>query len=92
MGTDRSHGILTPGTRGSVSRPPARRRTFPASSTPPARITNEQIARRAYEIYEARAQGEGDALSDWLTAERELRRLLDTPSEAPLRSDRGGHR
>jgi hypothetical protein len=39
----------------------------------------EEIRRRAYSIYEARAhRGEaGDALSDWLKAEQELRRLPD---------------
>jgi len=36
-------------------------------------ITQEQIARRAYELYLARGGGEGDALSDWLAAERELK-------------------
>jgi hypothetical protein len=35
--------------------------------------THEQIASRAYEIYLARGEGDGDALSDWLTSERELR-------------------
>lgn len=31
-----------------------------------------QIRLRAYEIYRARREGEGDALSDWLQAEREF--------------------
>lgn len=35
--------------------------------------TTEEIARRAYEIYEARGFTDGDSLSDWLQAERELR-------------------
>jgi hypothetical protein len=35
---------------------------------------HEQIAKRAYEIYLARGDGDGDALGDWLSAERELRR------------------
>jgi hypothetical protein len=31
--------------------------------------TWEQIARKAYELYEARGRGEGLALQDWLEAE-----------------------
>ena len=88
MGTHPSHGIHARGTHGSLSRPPARRKTLASSPTPSAQITDEQIAGRAYEIYEARAQGEGDALSDWLTAERELRQRTNAASETPSRSDR----
>ncbi len=38
-------------------------------------VTREQIAARAYEIYTRRchARQSGDAVSDWLTAETELR-------------------
>jgi hypothetical protein len=36
-------------------------------------VTHDDIARRAYEIFEARGQGGGCALDDWLQAERELR-------------------
>jgi Protein of unknown function (DUF2934) len=32
-----------------------------------------EIERRAYEIYEQRGRREGQAMSDWLAAERELR-------------------
>jgi hypothetical protein len=59
------HGPLTP-----------RRGQRPRSSRPteaPAEVTHEQIVRRAHEIYLARGDGEGDALSDWLAAERELK-------------------
>ena len=34
--------------------------------------TADEIARRAYEIYLSRNGGPGDALRDWLEAEREL--------------------
>ncbi len=34
--------------------------------------TEEQIRARAYEIYLRRNNGPGDALSDWIQAEREL--------------------
>jgi hypothetical protein len=32
----------------------------------------EQIRRRAYELYEARARGDGHDLEDWLDAEAEI--------------------
>ena len=32
----------------------------------------EQIRRRAYELYEQRGRGDGFALNDWLQAESEL--------------------
>jgi len=67
----------------STKTPPAstsprpRRRT--AKSAPPESAaaptvtpTYDEIARRAYEISLARNGGPGDALSDWLQAEREL--------------------
>ena len=60
-------------------------RTVPAASTAPVTTTpavkavpastapsHEQIARRAYEIYEARGQTAGHELEDWIQAEREL--------------------
>ncbi len=35
-------------------------------------VTHEDIARRAFEIYVARGASDGDALGDWVQAEREL--------------------
>jgi len=35
--------------------------------------SHEQIAARAYELYVTRGGGEGQAMSDWLRAEGELR-------------------
>lgn len=35
-------------------------------------VTTDQIARRAYEIYESRGRGDGAQLEDWLAAERQL--------------------
>jgi hypothetical protein len=35
--------------------------------------TNEQIAKRAYDIFLARGASHGSDLEDWLQAERELR-------------------
>jgi len=45
-------------------------------------VTHEQIARRAYELYLARGSRPGDALGDWLAAEREL--ASDAPVFQPL--------
>ena len=42
------------------------------SITTIARPTQDDIARRAYEISQQRNGEPGDALSDWLQAEREL--------------------
>jgi hypothetical protein len=36
--------------------------------------TTEQIAQRAYEIYQSRGGTEGQDIDDWLEAERQLRR------------------
>jgi hypothetical protein len=41
-------------------------------------VTPQRIQARAYEIYEARHGGPGDAVSDWLQAERELAALKRT--------------
>ena len=35
-------------------------------------MSHEDIARRAFEIYLARGAGDGQALADWVQAEREL--------------------
>jgi hypothetical protein len=36
-------------------------------------VTDEDIARRAYELYERRGGGHGRDVDDWLEAERELK-------------------
>lgn len=41
--------------------------------TPPQPPIEEDIRRRAYEIYEARRGGPGSPVDDWVKAERELR-------------------
>ncbi|QOJ15848.1 MAG: DUF2934 domain-containing protein [Planctomycetia bacterium] len=46
----------------SVSRP----------RTAPAQISHARIEERAYQVYLSRNGGPGDAMSDWLQAEREL--------------------
>lgn len=38
-------------------------------------VNDDAIRRRAYELFEARNGVDGDSMSDWLTAERQLRGL-----------------
>ena len=45
----------------------------PVATSFVGKITYEQISTRAYEIYLKRGFGPGDALSDWLEAERQLK-------------------
>jgi hypothetical protein len=44
-----------------------------AHDRPRRAVTNDEIARRAYEIYQSRGAAHGRALDDWLQAEQELR-------------------
>lgn len=41
----------------------------------------DRIAMRAYELYQARGASDGQALEDWLAAERELLPGSTTPSD-----------
>jgi hypothetical protein len=50
------------------------------SETKPIEPTEEQIRERAYEIYVAGGCEDGHDLSDWLTAERELKELSRSPA------------
>jgi Protein of unknown function (DUF2934) len=49
----------------------------PSGETSRARPAPEQIAVRAYHIYIERGRVEGDPVSDWLQAERELAEASD---------------
>jgi len=71
-------------TKKTVKRAPRKKKTTvraqhgnpPAGSQPanPARtVGEEQIRERAYQIYLARGAASGDAISDWVQAECELR-------------------
>lgn len=48
-------------------------RGTPASGAGDRRVTRDEIARRAYEIYTTRGRKPGHDIEDWLRAERELR-------------------
>ncbi len=48
----------------------------PAPKSPrPATVTNDDIARGAYDLYLARGCEHGHDVEDWLQAERELRNV-----------------
>ena len=68
-----NHAAAAPVSRSRPTHRPARRRRVFGETAVPLPIAHEQIVRLAYEIYVARGDGEGDALSDWLAAECELR-------------------
>src|SRR3989442_1669888 len=49
-------------------------------------IEHERIARRAYELFEARGRESGHAEEDWCLAEMDLRSCEGSPREPPSRS------
>jgi hypothetical protein len=53
------------------------RRKSPTKRGPTATVTDDLIARRAFEFYCARGGGHGRDVDDWLEAERELRSPTD---------------
>jgi len=55
-----------------------RRKTDAPVRTEP---TSDDIARRAYELYQARGSKPGADLDDWVRAERELRETSDDPGD-----------
>jgi hypothetical protein len=60
-------------------------RLGPDAATPPP--THDEIARRAYEIYQQRAGNQGDPEADWLEAERELLAASAVACEQQERSE-----
>ena len=51
---------------------PTSRKTSTMGRTAAEASYEEQIRRRAYELYEARGRGDGHDLEDWLEAEAEI--------------------
>lgn len=47
------------------------------------RAESDQVARRAYERYEARGREDGRDMEDWFEAERELRQSPSSSDTAP---------
>jgi hypothetical protein len=56
---------------GTPTGPRLVRKSATTPSAPPP-VTHEQIATRAYEIYESEGHGDGHHVDHWLRAEREL--------------------
>ena len=50
-------------------------------------LSHEEIANRAYQLYEARGGEHGHDLQDWFQAERELREFLRGAVETILKAD-----
>ena len=71
-----------PGGRPRAARPRGAYLEVPGKADATAEVTHEHIERRAYELFLARGAGEGDALGDWLAAERDLKGRAPMP--APL--------
>ena len=46
--------------------------------TAEAKVDRQRVAQRAYELYLARGAGDGQAMDDWLIAERELRTISES--------------
>jgi len=64
-----------PSLESADSAPGPRSRTASDLSTPGKRPSEEEIARRAYEIFLEHGGRHGNDLEDWLQAERELKGL-----------------
>jgi hypothetical protein len=60
------------------------------SAGAPARAAVERVQARAYEIYRSRTQrgGRGDALSDWLQAEREQNSSAEIEAKDQARGEK----
>ena len=43
---------------------------------------DEEIRRRAYELYEERGRGDGHEIEDWLHAEAEINKMKEIPIAA----------
>ena len=66
-------GSTTKTTRAKNQAPPCTRKPAKPRRGTGVKVTDEQIRARAFEIYLARNGASGDAASDWIQAERELR-------------------
>jgi Protein of unknown function (DUF2934) len=61
-----------------------------AGCSAPRRVTDEEIARRAFELYCQRSRQDGHDLDDWLRAERECyaQGAADVPVRLRIKPDR----
>jgi DUF2934 family protein len=63
---------MNPG-NGSVDRPKPKRPQAQPNGATDSNVNSDEIARRAYEIYQSRGAQHGSDLDHWLEAERELK-------------------
>lgn len=70
--------------------PISRPKRVQAVSAPPAGISHEDIARRAYEIYEARGKTGRSPLEDWVLAEQQLAGLVTSAAPRRTRAPKAG--
>jgi hypothetical protein len=59
-----------------------------ADAVAPADGSHEDIARRAYEIYEARGRTGGSPVEDWLLAEQQLAAAVTTAAPTRKRASK----
>ncbi|MDP1570985.1 MAG: DUF2934 domain-containing protein [Vicinamibacterales bacterium] len=55
----------------TTRRRPATKRSVTKAPAPGPGASHHEIARRSYELFQARGAGDGHDLDDWLQAERE---------------------
>jgi Protein of unknown function (DUF2934) len=65
-----------------MSGPPDRSEPRFVGETSSSDSERERVAQRAYELYLARGGGDGQAMEDWLSAERELIEGNENQSES----------
>jgi len=87
MRTRATHAVTASTSHRPLAHRPGQRLDSSKKTEAPADVTHEQTVRRAHEFYLARGDGEGDALSDWLAAERELKTDALMAADTRKRSD-----
>jgi len=65
-----------------MNQPPEQSEPRFAGDTSSSDSERERVAQRAYELYLARGGGDGQAMEDWLSAERELIEGNENQSES----------
>jgi len=65
--------VIPPTSAPVVQRSELKGSGIPKAPAAPRTITQDDIARRAYEIYASRGYAAGDPVADWHEAERQLR-------------------
>jgi hypothetical protein len=70
------------GTKKSATKTRSRKTVAPAPDTSPASISDEEIALRAYLLWESRGRPAGSPDEDWHKATEELRQSIETRAES----------